>query len=505
MMKRLLSLILLLYACACAHAQVKIVSGTCGNNIEWSFDQRTLKLKTQKYKPDFTLMPDYDINLPAPWYKYKDMVKTVKIGEGISNIGNCAFMDFSQLTDVEFEGVDVGKIGWGAFMNCSRLSNITLPMNLTSIGTIAFARCSSLITIAIPDKCRVEAQAFVSCDKLADIDVSPTAILCDHVFAREVVIDGKTRHALYSGLVRRLPDYVNANTCHKYGIAAFALPDKGVAATGIDYDLKTSDIDEIQYRTSYQRNDIVALVIGNQNYRFAPYVPYAIHDARVFADYCEKKIGVPRPNIHVAVDATKQMILEEEMEWLSSFEEKGNKHLIIYYAGHGVPVTFEKENGEKVQMSYILPVDVFNSHGQKGIALDSFYSQIGEMGFAQTTVFLDACFSGVDRLDEGVVNGLRGVGERAADTKISKGNIVAFAAAQDTEAAQGYDSEGHGLFTYCLLSAIAKTPNCPFGRLFDAIKSDVVTRAPQLRLRKSQTPVITSSSNVGDSWRDFTF
>lgn len=506
MKKHLLFFLFTLMACVCAQAQNSITTGSCGNNIEWTFDGRNLVLNVKKSRMEPTFMPDFDTNKGAPWRKFKDKVKTVRIGAEIYSVGSCAFEGCSQLTEVVFEsGSEVQSIGWGAFMDCARLRNITFPMHLSTIGTIAFARCASLMTIAIPDKCRVEDQAFVSCDKLADIDVSPTAILCDHVFAHEVVVDGKTRHALYSGLVRRIPDYVNKSTSSKYGIAPSVLPSKNEMANGIDIDAITSEIDNVENMAAVQRGDIVALVIGNQNYRFASPVTYALHDARVFADYCEKVLGVPRNNIHIAEDATKQMILEEEMEWLESIDDRDSKNLIVYYAGHGVPFNKEGTDGENKQMSYLLPVDVIGTHAQKGIALDEFYSRLGDMGYAQTSVFLDACFSGLNRNSNGVVDGLRGVGERAPETKIQSGKIVAFAAAQEDETAQGHDTEGHGLFTYCLLNALRNNPYKSFGYLFNSVKEDVKKLAPTLRLRKSQTPVITASPNVAEDWKNFNF
>lgn len=494
-----------LMACVCTQAQNSIETGSCGSNIEWTFDGRNLVLNIKKIKMEPSTMPDYDISNSAPWHKYKDKIKSLKIGADIGNIGACAFEGCSQLTEVVFEGSEMQSIGWGAFMGCTRLRNIIFPINLTTIGTLAFARCTSLMTIAIPDRCRVEEQAFVSCDRLVDIDVSPTAILCDQVFAREVVVDGQVRHSLYSGLVRRIPDYVNKSTSNKYGISPSVLPSKDTAAGAIDVDAITSEIDNVEGVAYMQRTDIVALVIGNQNYRFASPVTYALHDARVFAEYCEKVIGVPRNNIHIAEDATKQMILEEEMEWLESIEERSAKKLIVYYAGHGVPYTMESDNGEQEKMSYLLPVDVIGTHAQKGIALDDFYQRIGSMGYAQASVFIDACFSGLNRGNTGVVDGLRAVGERAPETQIQSGNIVAFAAAQEDQTAQGHDTEGHGLFTYCLLNALRKNPSRAFGPLFESVKEDVEAIAPQLRLRQNQTPVVTTSPNIAELWKNFYF
>ena len=48
-------------------------------------------------------------------------------------------------------GLQVTKIGDGAFSNLTSLTSITIPVNVTSIGADAFANCVSLTNITIPD------------------------------------------------------------------------------------------------------------------------------------------------------------------------------------------------------------------------------------------------------------------------------------------------------------------------------------------------------------------
>lgn len=114
--------------------------------------------------------------------------------------------------------------------------------------------------------------------------------------------------------------------------------------------------------SSVIRNNTYALVIGNQNYRFAPGVPYAIHDARVFREYCEKTLGIPVENIHLVEDGTKAMISEEEFQWLKSIKNREMKKLIIYYAGHGVPDIHDSNK------AYLLPTDIRGTKPSNGIS-----------------------------------------------------------------------------------------------------------------------------------------
>jgi hypothetical protein len=403
---------------------------------------------------------------------------------------------------VLFEGTDLTEIGWAAFINCNRLRNISLPRQLRNIETIAFADCSSLTAISIPSQCRVGNQAFASCTNIKTIELGPTTILGHHTFVSEVKVGDIIRHSLYSGEIRSLPSYINKENSHEYGLSMSSvakLLENQISR--VNYDLKTSSVDSMIPTSIRTRQDTYALIIGNQNYRFVADVPYAIHDARIFAEYCKNTLGIPTANIHLSEDATKQMILEEELDdWMKSISDRENKTLIVYYAGHGVP---DIKNKNK---AYILPTDVRGTNPRRGIALDDFYAKIGDLAFNRVSVFLDACFSGINRDNEGVSEGLRGVEIEAEETAVGNGRLVVFSAAQGNETAQGYPQEGHGLFTYYLLKEMKESTGLiSFGELSDNISKKVSQSALQLKMRKQQTPETNASNELTDSWRDLTF
>lgn len=480
-----------------------VVEGRCGEEVRWRFDGYTLTISNVNKEGLTVNMDNYNVKENvAPWIKKNLKVKKVNIKSGIKNVGSCAFANCSDLQEVLFEGKDIESIGWGAFLNCSHLRNISFPVQLKEIETIAFANCKELSSVVIPERCRLGDQAFVSCKNVKMIDVPPTAILGHHVFASEMVVDGVTRHSLYQGEIRRIPSYVNLGNCQEYGFSKESVDNCTNKTTSIvDYDYITSEVDTVIPVTQRMLYNTFALIIGNQNYRFATNVPYAIHDARIFAEYCKKTLGIPTGNIHIAEDATKQMILEEEIEdWLSQMPNRENKKLIVYYAGHGVPDTKNKNK------AYILPTDVRGTNPQRGIALDALYSKLGDLAFEQTSVFIDACFSGVNRDNEGVSEGLRGVEIEPEDATFGEGSVVVFSAAQGNETAQGYPEEGHGLFTYYLLKELQTTQgNESYGVMEDRIRANVSTQAPQLKMRKKQTPVTTCSEKIATTWRDMRF
>lgn len=490
---------------AVSFAQSAKTEGTINKYIQWAFDGQTLTLRNSDVAHHGDMnMPDYD-NLVAksPWHKKKltRNIRRVVIEEGINRIGSCAFAGCTNLTEVVFKSTDVREIGWGAFMNCTNLHDLSLPSNLGLIETVAFANCSSIPSLRIPDQCRVGEQAFISCTNIKMLDISPTSLIGTYAFAKEDELDGTIRHSLYNGELQRLPTYITAKNCNEYGIAQ-ATVEKYYGKFGeghfVDYDAITSHVDSLIPSSSYTHDNTYALIIGNQNYRFNSDVPYAIHDARTFEKYCWKTLGIPSGNVHRIDDATKQMIYEEEFSWLENdVEDPATKKLIVYYAGHGVPDTKDKNK------AYLLPTDVRGTTPQFGIALDDFYERLGNLGFEQTYVFLDACFSGVNRDNEGVNEGLRGVAVDYGTVEVTNPQMVVFSAAQGNETAQGYHKEGHGLFTYFLLKELQDTngSNIRLGNLSDNIINNVRVTAPTLNLRKKQTPTIQSPSD--NNWRSW--
>ncbi len=98
-------------------------------------------------------MPDYETSLlhvygDTPWWFHKKNVKTVKIGDGVTTIGDNAFHNCRDLANVTIPD-GITEIGRDAFASCWSLEEITIPANVTRIGHCAFGGCSDLKTVII--------------------------------------------------------------------------------------------------------------------------------------------------------------------------------------------------------------------------------------------------------------------------------------------------------------------------------------------------------------------
>ncbi len=112
----------------------------------------------------------YDVTEVAPTVFTnfdKSAVKTLIIEDGIEFIGENAFKDCRNLTDLRLPS-SLNTISNSAFQNCSGLKTIDLPSSLTSIGDYAFSGVSKIekLTIASTSSVTIGAYAFQNCGSL---------------------------------------------------------------------------------------------------------------------------------------------------------------------------------------------------------------------------------------------------------------------------------------------------------------------------------------------------
>ncbi|MBR2737033.1 MAG: leucine-rich repeat domain-containing protein [Firmicutes bacterium] len=115
----------------------------CGDHLFWSFDESSGRLTVSGTGK----MYDYFSISDIPWIKLK--IRSLLLESGVTGIGNNAFADRAELSEVILPDSLV-SIGEDAFLFCKKIEQLILPDSLQTIHSSAFRRCTGLAEVTIP-------------------------------------------------------------------------------------------------------------------------------------------------------------------------------------------------------------------------------------------------------------------------------------------------------------------------------------------------------------------
>ena len=152
MKRRLLAILLVVAMCLSLFPVTAMAdehpdpSAKCGDNLTWSLDDAgTLTISgtgdMYNYDPVYYLGSGYE-NAP-PWYGFRDSIKKVIIGDGVTSVGSYAFASCYNLTSATI-GNSVTSIGHSAFSWCGNLKQINFKGSLPEIDSGCFYSVSAI-------------------------------------------------------------------------------------------------------------------------------------------------------------------------------------------------------------------------------------------------------------------------------------------------------------------------------------------------------------------------
>jgi len=115
-------------------------------------------------------MANYTSSSLPFWNSYKNMVKEIRIKEGVTNVGDYAFgSTYSAVAKITLPST-ITTIGQYAFSGCNAVQSVILPDSLTTIGNYAFYYCSAITSIVIPNSVTsLGNDAFYNCTGITSI------------------------------------------------------------------------------------------------------------------------------------------------------------------------------------------------------------------------------------------------------------------------------------------------------------------------------------------------
>ncbi len=205
-----------------------------------------------------------------------------------------------------------------------------------------------------------------------------------------------------------------------------------------------SGLPAAEYRQGYSSSH--ALVVGIDKYQLWPHLEYAVKDAREVAALLETK-GF-QTLVLTDENATRRNILRK----LDTLEKSADvdSRVVIYFAGHGQTEDLPG-GGER---GYIVPVDAdtYNWQGTM-LAMNRLNQRIRQIKAKHIFLAFDACYSGL-----GLTRSIKRYRQQdsAYIHKMMQSRSIQILTA-GSRSEQAIETEGHGLFTQHLLSALSGT------------------------------------------------
>jgi len=230
-----------------------------------------------------------------------------------------------------------------------------------------------------------------------------------------------------------------------------------------------------------------ALVIGINNYLYAPKLKTAVTDAQAVAAVLRQQYGF---DTRVLTNATREQIIHALSDYRHTVDENAN--LLIYYAGHGI---YDKD----ADKTYWLPADGETHDSSNWIIADEITTDIKVIPARHILVISDSCYSGgiTRSVDLAFTPQERG---RFLEKMIA-GKSRTLMASGGLEPVSDEGAGGHSVFANALIRGLTAEDDMTFSAesLFEEfIRVSVAGQS-------EQTPLYTVIRNSGHDSGDFVF
>ncbi len=243
-----------------------------------------------------------------------------------------------------------------------------------------------------------------------------------------------------------------------------------------------------------QESDAVAIIIGIQNYKKIPKSNYSNDDARMFAGYANKILGVKQQNIKMLIDdeADNAEIYRAFQNWLPLKVKKNKTDIYVFYSGHGLP----SDDGNSL---YFLPHGADRDFISKTAINQS--EIIAALQAAQpnsVTMFIDSCYSGLTRTGDALLASARPIAIKSKNVEYPT-NFTVISASSPEQISWSSAELKHGIFSYYLMKGMEgdadenKDGKITVGEM-QAYLTDMVPRQALVMNRK-QVPQLTGDTN----------
>ena len=241
----------------------------------------------------------------------------------------------------------------------------------------------------------------------------------------------------------------------------------------------------------------------------------------MLAEYFVRTLGLPVRHVKVLHNAGRQEIKDNGIRWLKDIitAQKGDVHIILYYAGHGVSNekfgpylvpsgidvskirAFRSKTGNLPENIVLKGKDAEKIMNQC-ISLDTLTGWFNRVDALSYTFIIDASFNGIQRSGQQFFD-IKKETKRARPSRV-RSDIVIFMAAEADKTAYSFIDQHHGFFTYYILKELKYTRGeATFRELFENVtKNQAYESSLQGKLHE---PTMIIGGKLGENWGNRTF
>ena len=180
---------------------------------------------------------DWDEDDECPLYTKNNIIgaqmfwdsklEEIILPNNITSIEKRAFQNCTKLVSITLPST-VTSIGKMAFYNCDELKSVTVQGDLTSIGWSCFMLCEKLENINIPNSVNyIGGEAFYECSSLKSVNIPPISAIYEDTF--------RSCSALTSVTIPNTVKMIEDGSFAFTGIKAINIPDGVTYLSGFDY------------------------------------------------------------------------------------------------------------------------------------------------------------------------------------------------------------------------------------------------------------------------------
>ena len=239
-----------------------VYAGQCGDEAYWAFDPESGRLTITGTGAIWDSVVGEGGTIKNIWHHLRLYVKSVIVGEGITHLGEFAFAQNVNMTEVTLPET-LTSIGGNAFSSCSKLQEIKLPSKVETIGNFAFSE-TAITSINIPNTVTtIGFRAFLRCTELKEITI-PASVndMSNYVFdgsgVTKVFMTGNAPFVgqeIFSGAQAGLVVYVSGTDVDTTTYAA--APWKDVEVVFVDLITSVEGVEDKAYTGSEMTQNLV--------------------------------------------------------------------------------------------------------------------------------------------------------------------------------------------------------------------------------------------------------